>query len=72
MDIIAILTESKNANTYWRVLKKRLIEEEINETVTKSNGLKARAKDGKIAAKYMSNYFTKNLTNIFTSFKMKI
>lgn len=46
-DIIEILTESKNPNTYWRVMKKRLIEEG-NESVTNCNELKIPSKkDGK-------------------------
>lgn len=47
VDVIAVLTESKNPSTYWRVLKKRLLEEG-NETVTNCNGLKMLAKDGKM------------------------
>ena len=46
VDIIRVLTNSKNPQTYWRVLKKRL-KEEGNETVTICNGLKLKAKDGK-------------------------
>ena len=46
VDIVGILSESKNATTYWRVLKKRL-KDEGNETVTICNGLKLKAKDGK-------------------------
>jgi len=48
VDVIEILTESKNPQVYWRVLKKRLLDEGSNETVTKCNGLKMKAKDGKI------------------------
>lgn len=48
VDIIAILTESANPQVYWRVLKKRLIDEGSNETVTKCNGLKLVAPDGKM------------------------
>jgi len=48
IDIIEILTESKNPQVYWRVLKKRLLDEGSNETVTKCNGLKMKAKDGKM------------------------
>lgn len=40
VDVIKILTESENPQVYWRVLKKRLIDEGANETVTKCNGLK--------------------------------
>jgi hypothetical protein len=48
VDIVATLSESKNPAVYWRVLKKRLIEEGGNETVTKCNGFKLPAADGKI------------------------
>lgn len=47
VDVIAILTESPNPQTYWRVLKKRL-KDEGNETVTNCNVLKMRAADGKM------------------------
>ena len=46
VDIVGILTESKNPQIYWRVMKKRL-RDEGNETVTNCNGLKLKAKDGK-------------------------
>ena len=48
VDIIEILTESANPQVYWRVLKKRLLDEGSNETVTKCNGLKMEAQDGKM------------------------
>ena len=48
VDIVAILTDSTNPQVYWRVLKKRLIDEGSSETVTKCNGLKMRAIDGKM------------------------
>lgn len=47
VDVIAILTESSNPQTYWRVMKKRL-SEEGNETVTNCNALKMVAADGKM------------------------
>ena len=47
VDVVAILTESPNPQTYWRVLKKRL-KDEGNETVTNCNGLKMPAADGKM------------------------
>jgi len=47
MDVIGILTDSKNPQVYWRVLKKRLADEG-NETVTNCNGLKLLASDGKM------------------------
>jgi len=46
VDIIGVLSESQNPQTYWRVLKKRLLDEG-NETVTNCNGLKMQAADGK-------------------------
>lgn len=47
VDVIAVLTESPNPQTYWRVLKKRL-KDEGNESVTNCNALKMRAADGKM------------------------
>ena len=46
IDIVSILTESKDATAYWRKLKQRL-KEEGNETVTNCHALKMLAKDGK-------------------------
>ena len=46
IDVIAVLTESKDANAYWRKLKQRLIKEG-NETVTNCHALKMKAADGK-------------------------
>ena len=46
VDVVAVLTESTNPQTYWRVLKKRL-REEGNESVTNCNALKMEAADGK-------------------------
>jgi DNA-damage-inducible protein D len=48
VDVITALTNSKNPAVYWRVLKKRLIDEGSSETVTKCNGLKMIAPDGKM------------------------
>ncbi len=48
VDVIATLTDSDNPQVYWRVLKKRLLDEGLNETVTKCNGLKMIAEDGKM------------------------
>lgn len=48
VDVISVLTDSDNPQVYWRVLKKRLIDEGSNETVTKCNGLKMIATDGKM------------------------
>ncbi len=46
VDVIAILTESKNPRNYWKVMKHRLAKEG-NELVTKCNQLKMVAVDGK-------------------------
>ncbi len=47
VDAIAILTDSVDANAYWRKLKQRLIAEG-NETVTNCHRLKLQAPDGKM------------------------
>ncbi|WP_405324604.1 BRO family protein [Methanobrevibacter sp.] len=47
IDVIAVLTESKDPNAYWRKLKQRL-KEEGNQTVTNCHQLKMPAKDGKM------------------------
>jgi hypothetical protein len=46
VDVIAVLTDSANANNYWKVLKFRL-KEEGNESVTNCNQLKLQSSDGK-------------------------
>ena len=46
VDVVAVLTESKDPLAYWRKLKQRL-KAEGNETVTNCHGLKLRAADGK-------------------------
>lgn len=48
VDIVAVLTDSKNPAVYWRVLKKRLLDEGSDQTVTKCNALKMPAADGKM------------------------
>ena len=47
VDVLAVLTESKDAAAYWRKLKQRL-KAEGNETVTNCHGLKMTAPDGKM------------------------
>ena len=47
VDVIGILTESKDTSAYWRKLKQRL-KAEGNETVTNCHGLKMQAQDGKM------------------------
>ena len=46
VDVIAVLTDSKDPAAYWRKLKQRM-REEGNETVTNCHGLKMTAADGK-------------------------
>ena len=46
VDVIAILTDSKNPSNYWKVMKHRL-SKSGNELVTKCNQLKMVASDGK-------------------------
>jgi len=47
VDVIGVLTESIDAQAYWRKLKQRL-KGEGNETVTNCHGLKMQAVDGKM------------------------
>ena len=47
VDVVQVLTDSKNPTTYWRVLKKRL-KDEGNESVTNCNALKLKSPDGKM------------------------
>ena len=47
MDVVDVLTDSKDPLAYWRKLKQRL-KEEGNETVTNCHGLKMTAADGKM------------------------
>ncbi len=47
IDIVSVLTNSKDARKYWNKLKQRL-KEEGNETVTNCHQLKLKASDGKM------------------------
>ncbi len=46
VDVVAVITESNNPQTYWRVLKK-ILKDEGRENVTNCNSLKLKAKEGK-------------------------
>ena len=46
VDIVGVISESKDKQSYWRKLKQRL-KEEGNETVTNCHQLKLKAQDGK-------------------------
>lgn len=47
VDVVEVLTDSKDPTAYWRKLKQRL-KAEGNETVTSCHGLKLKAADGKM------------------------
>ena len=47
VDVVAVLTDSKDPQAYWRKLKQRL-KQEGNETVTSCHALKMLAADGKM------------------------
>ncbi|MCL1941532.1 MAG: Bro-N domain-containing protein [Synergistaceae bacterium] len=64
VDVIGVLTESPNPQTYWRVMKKRL-KDEGNETVTNCNGLKMKAADGKMRMTDVAN--TEQLLRVIQS-----
>jgi hypothetical protein len=46
VDVVGVLTDSKDPTAYWRKLKQRL-KDEGNQTVTNCHGLKMTAADGK-------------------------
>ena len=46
VDVVGVLTESKNPNNYWKVLKNRL-KKEGSQLVTVCNQLKLKSSDGK-------------------------
>lgn len=56
VDVIAVLTESKNPRNYWKVMKHRLTQEG-NELVTHCNQLKLVAADGK---RYLTDCLPQN------------
>ena len=68
VDVVGVLTESPNPQTYWRVMKKRL-RDEGNETVTNCNALKLKAADGKRRLTDVAN--TEQLLRIIQSIPSK-
>ena len=52
VDIVSIISESKDSRKYWNKIKQRL-RKEINEMVTNCNGLKLKAQDGKYRMTYV-------------------
>ena len=64
VDVISVLTESKDPSHYWRTLKSRMLQEG-NETVTNCDTLKLKAKDGKM--RYTDMLDTKNIFRLIES-----
>ena len=64
VDVISVLTESKDPSHYWRTLKSRMVQEG-NETVTKCDTFKLKAKDGKMRNTDMLD--TKNIFRLIES-----
>ena len=56
VDVIAVLTDSKNPRNYWKVMKHRLTKSG-NELVTRCNQLKLVASDGK---RYLTDCLPQN------------
>ena len=48
VDVVEVLSGSKDPANYWRVLKSRLKDEESDQTITNCNGLKMPASDGRM------------------------
>ena len=48
VDVIGVLTDSKDASDYWTTLKRRLTNDEGSELPTNCRSLKFKAKDGKM------------------------
>ena len=69
VDVLDALIDSKNPSVYWRVLKKRLIDEGAEQTVTNCNALKMLAKDGKMRKTDCAN--TAHLFRIIQSIPSK-
>jgi hypothetical protein len=68
VDVVGVLSESKNPPAYWRKLKQRLTEEG-NETVTNCHRLKMPAADGKMRLTDVAS--TKQLLRIIQSVKKR-
>ena len=68
MDVISVLTDSKNPSQYWRTLKSRL-NEEFGQSVTNCNKLKMPSSDGKSRLTDVSS--TNNLISLLDNLKAK-
>jgi DNA-damage-inducible protein D len=69
VDVVAALTESKDAGAYWRKLKQRLKIDEGSEVVTNCHALKLKASDGKKYATDCAN--TETMFRIIQSIPSK-
>ena len=69
VDVVAVLTESKDAGAYWRKLKQRLKIDEGSEVVTNCHALKLEAPDGKKYATDCAN--TETMFRIIQSIPSK-
>lgn len=68
IDVITVLTDSKNPSQYWRTLKSRL-NEESGQSVTSCNKLKMPASDGKSRLTDVAS--TNNLISLLNKIKSK-
>ena len=68
VDVVRVLTESKDVAVYWRKVKQRL-KAEGNETVTNCHALKLKAADGKRRLTDVAN--TEQLLRIIQSIPSK-
>ena len=48
VDVIGVLTDSKDSSDYWTTLKRRMLKDEGSQLPTKCRSLKMKAKDGKL------------------------
>ncbi len=69
VDVVAVLTESKDAGAYWRKLKQRLKTDEGSKVVTNCHALKLEASDGKKYATDCAN--TETMFRIIQSIPSK-
>ncbi len=69
VDVVEVLTESKDAGAYWRKLKQRLKIDEGSEVVTNCHALKLEASDGKKYATDCAN--TETMFRIIQSIPSK-
>ena len=69
VDVVAVLTESRDAGAYWRKLKQRLKIDEGSEVVTNCHALKLEAPDGKKYATDCAN--TETMFRIIQSIPSK-